>query len=334
MILITGGGGFVGLNLARDLIDRGQEVLLVDRRAFEPPSFMAPYIGRQAKVSLGDIGELPFLYRTIKEYGVESIVHAASLHQDTGTLYRTLKSNLDLTTELLEAARIFGVSRVTFISSIAVYLTERPMATMREDNDLPASSTIAPYIAGTKKAGEQICQLYANEYKMTVPIVRPPLVWGPMYQSGLQPQDVMVRNAVAGKATDLPRVYGNTKKVFAYVRDCAKAISLVHLAPSLNYPIYNISDGQSHTLAEFEEAIREIIPSAQIKLGRARTGTDAYSPGIGIEQKKEDVGTEMDVDLPAMSIERIRQDVGFAPDYDLKRAVKAYIDWLREGKYN
>ena len=41
MILITGGGGFIGLNLARDLIDRGEEVLLVRRHSFETPSFLA-----------------------------------------------------------------------------------------------------------------------------------------------------------------------------------------------------------------------------------------------------------------------------------------------------
>jgi UDP-glucose 4-epimerase len=297
------------------LIDRGQEVLLVRRHSFEPPSFLAPYIGKQARIALGDIGDLAFLYRTIREYGVESIVHAASLHQGTGTLYKALKSNVDGTIELLEAARIFGIGRVTFLSSVAVYLTEGPMpAVLEEENDLPASGVRNSYIAATKKAGEQICQLYAKEYEMSIPMLRPPLVWGPMYQSGLQHQVTMVKNAVEGRATDLSGVYGGTKMVFVYVRDCAKAISLVHLAPSLKHAIYHISDGQSHTLADFAEAIREFIPSAEIRLGTTRSRTD--------------------VDYPAMSIERIRQDVGFTPDYDLKRAVKACIDWLKEGSYN
>jgi len=35
-----------------------------------------------------------------------------------------------------------------------------------------------------------------------------------------------------------------------------------------------------------------------------------------------------------MSIERIKEDVGFTPEYDLKRGVRAYIDWIRDGKYN
>ncbi len=102
--------------------------------------------------------------------------------------------------------------------------------------------------------------------------------------------------------------------VFLYVRDCAKGISLVHLAPSLKHTIYNIADGKRHTLADFAEVIREFIPSVEIKLGTTRPATD--------------------VDLPETTIDRVREDVGFSPEYDLKRAVKAYIDWLRDGKYN
>lgn len=314
MILISGGGGFIGLNLARELIDRGHEVLLIRRHPFEPPSFLAPYAGKQARTSLGDIGDLPFLYRTIREYDVESIVHAASLHKGTGNLYETLKSNVTGTIELLEAARIFGIRRVTFLSSVAVYLTDRPMApTFHEDNDLPVASGHNPYIGATKKAGEQVCLLYADEYHMSVPIIRPPLVWGPMYQSGLQHQVTMMKNAVEGEPTDLAAVYGGTKMVFLYVRDCAKAISLVHLAPSLKHAIYNVSDGEVHTLADFAEAIRDVISSARISLGTTRSRAD--------------------VDFPETSIERIRQDVGFAPEYPLKLAVKAYIDWLKDGKY-
>ena len=107
---------------------------------------------------------------------------------------------------------------------------------------------------------------------------------------------------------------GNWKLIYVYVRDCAKAISLVHLAPSLKHDVSTTSDGESRTLADFAKALREVIPSAQIKLGTARSDKDS--------------------DLPPMSIERIKEDMGFTSDYDLKRGVKAYIDWIRDGKYN
>ena len=56
-----------------------------------------------------------------------------------------------------------------------------------------------------------------------------------------------------------------------------------------------------------------MIPTAQIELGTTRS--------------------EKDIDLPPRSIERIREDLGFIPEYDFIKAVKAYIDWVRDGKY-
>ena len=314
MILITGGGGFIGLNTARDLVDRGQEVLLVRRYSFQVPSFLAPYVDKQVKVVLGDILELPFLYGLIKEHNVDSIVHLAMLREGLGSLHRVLKVNVEGTTEVLEAVRIFGLRRVTFCSSVAVYPLEKRVQTLQEDLDLPVES--GNYISATKKIGEQICELYAREYGLSVPTVRPTQVWGPLYWSGLQPIQAMVENAVAGVSTptDFSHVCGVTKRHFVYVRDCAKAISLVHLAPSLKHNIYNISDGELRSLADFAEAVREVIPDAQIKLGTTRS--------------------EADIDQPPINIERIKEDLGFTPDYDLNRAVRAYIDWVRDGKYS
>src|SRR3990170_5905475 len=136
MILITGVGGFIGLNLARDLVDRGQEVLLIDLHSFEVPSFLAPYLNKQIKAVQGDIRDLVFLYRVLKEYKVDSMIHAASFHETTGTLYKALKVNVDSTIEVLEAARIFGLLRVSFISSIMVYMLNRSMEPFQEDLDL------------------------------------------------------------------------------------------------------------------------------------------------------------------------------------------------------
>ncbi len=311
MILITGGGGFIGLNLARDLIDRGQEVLLIDLHPFKPPSFLIPYMEKEIKMVQGDIRDLSFLYQVMKENRIDSIIHAASLHETTGTLYKSLKVNIDSTIEILQAARIFNLRRVSFISSMMVYLLNKSMEKVEEDQDLPRVSF--GYISATKKAGEQICQLYAEEYGMSVPITRPSCVWGPLYRSGLQLQQAMVENSVSGKPTVFQEVYGGRRMPYVYVRDCVRAISLVHLAPSLKHDVYNITDGESHSLADFADALREVIPATQIKLGTTRS--------------------EKDFDLPSMSIERIQEDLGFTPEYDFKRAVRAYIDWVRDGRY-
>lgn len=311
MILITGGGGFIGLSTARELVDMGQEVVLVRRQPFQLPSFLTDYEDKQVKTALGDIRDIPFIYRVIHEFNVDSIVHLAMIREGLGSLYQILKVNVDATTELLEAARGFNMRRVTFCSSISVYQPTSGQQLLHEDLDLSVKSR--GYISVTKKMGEQLCLLYANEYGLSAPSVRPTGVWGPMYWSGMQPLQLMVENAVAGKPADLSNICGVTKRHFVYVRDCAKAISLIHLAPSLKHDIYNITEGPLHTLNEFADAVKEVIPGAEITLGTAQS--------------------ERDRDLPPMSIERLKEDVDFTPEYDLKRAVRAYINWVRDGNY-
>ena len=314
MILITGGGGFIGLNLARELVDRDQTVLLVRRHSFQIPSFLSPYEGKQVIVAEGDLAEPATLYRFIKSYDIDSIIHAAVVHEtSTGSsLYQAMKVNLQGTADILESARIFGLRRVTFLSSITVYMPRKDsLKILHEDDDLPASSS--DWISGSKKAGEQICQLYIKEFNLSIAIVRPTQVWGPLYWTGRSPLKLMVENAIAGKPTDLTNMNVGIKSPYVYVRDCAKAICQVHLAPSLKNNIYNISDSESHSLEDFAQAIKEIIPGTEIRLAEMKSP----APAAAI----------------SMSIERLKEEMGYVPDYPLQRAVKTYIEWVRDGIY-
>ena len=59
MILIAGGSGFLGINTARGLADRGEEALLVQRHAVAPHPLLAKYWGKQIKQALGDVRDCP-----------------------------------------------------------------------------------------------------------------------------------------------------------------------------------------------------------------------------------------------------------------------------------
>jgi UDP-glucose 4-epimerase len=314
-ILITGGGGFIGLNLAYDLVGRGQQVLLVRRHAFQVPSFLSAYIGKQVIIAEADISEPVELYRLIKKYHVDSVIHAAVVNESSpgNSLYQAMKVNLQGTTDILEASCIFGLKRVTFLSSVSVYMPPKNLPrVLYEDDEIPAATS--DWISGSKKAGEQICQLFAREYNLSIPIVRPPQVWGPLYWTGRSPIKSMLENALAGRSTDLSQFDCFTRNPYIYVRDCVKALSLVHLAPSLKHGIYNISEGESHSLADFARAIKEIIPQASFRLGE--------------ERPPEDEATI------SMNTDRLKEEVGFAPDYPLKRAIQVYLEWMRDGKYS
>lgn len=299
------------MNLVRHLVDRGEETLLLDNRPLQAAPFLVSYWDNEVKGVTGDLLDLPFLFSVIKEYSIESIIHAAAIFEGSGTLYRVLKVNLEGTTNVLEAGRIFNLRRITFISSSTVYQGAKNALRFYEDLDLPVTSE--GFISATKKAGEQICLLYAREYGLSLPIVRLARVYGPLSHRGLNPVEIMAENAVANKPTDLSETYGGSKSNHIYVKDCVKGISLIHCAKVLKHNIYNLGDGTPHSLSDFAEAVREVIPNAKIHLGTTRP--------------------RIDLDLPPLDIDRVKGEVGFVPDYSLKQAVRDYIEWVRDKKY-
>lgn len=314
MILITGGSGFLGLNLAWHLVNKGKRVLLFDARRVEVPSFLAPFWDNQANGVVGEIMDLPNLLSAIEKYSIETIIHAAyyqfAVSGERATLYQLLKGNLEGTTNVLEAARIFHLRRVSFISSFGVYFGSKSMF-FREDLDLPLTFNID--VEGIKHACEQVCLPYVKEYGLSVVILRPDILYGPLSHGRRFPIRAMVENATARKSSDFSHIYGGSRTAFTYIKDTAKAISLVHLAQAPKYNIYNVGEGNLYNYFDFAQAIKEVIPDADIRLGTTRSAKD--------------------VDHPPMDIGRIKNEMGFIPDYDLKLAIKDYINWCREGKY-
>src|SRR5512136_2978825 len=175
MILITGGGGFFGLNAGRCLAERGEEVLVLQRRTIDAPALLAPFWGKQVKQATGSILELPFLFSMMKSFPIDSIIHAAfdsaGIDVRKGgidaasqrTLYDVLQIGIAGTINMLELGRLFKLRRITFVSSVDTYRgwpDDCPV--WPEDASLPAVS-FSP-IGNNKKAGEQICFLYAKAY--------------------------------------------------------------------------------------------------------------------------------------------------------------------------
>jgi nucleoside-diphosphate-sugar epimerase len=120
MILITGGLGFLGVNLAKYLLDLGEEVLLTRHRNPRVPDILAPFLGKTLLVAPMDVTDLAAVMDAVKKYKVTSMVHAASLSEGRGSLCQVLCGNLIGSANVLEAARLMDVGRVTFIRAVGV----------------------------------------------------------------------------------------------------------------------------------------------------------------------------------------------------------------------
>ena len=318
MILITGGGGFLGLNLARDLVEKGKEVILLswvhERHETEVPSFLAQYWDKEVQEVMGDVLEWNSIWGVMAKYPIDSIVHAAGTwpgRVGETSLYHVVSVDVVGTLNILEAARVLGLHRVTFISSIGVYFGLPEKARIDEAINLPA---IHPdVISSTKKAAEQICSLYSNMHKMDVPIVRVARVYGPAAHWGANPLERMVTSAIRGTSSDCLDTYEGSYVCPIHAKDCARGISVIHLTKELRHNIYNLADGNCVTHREVANIVKEIFPEADIRLAAT---------------KQSDVSFPFDLDMG-----RIKNE-GWTAEYsDLKKGIQAYADYLMHGKY-
>src|SRR5262245_48441885 len=156
--LVTGGAGFLGINLVRHLLARGDDVISLDREPFTYPERM-----RVVEVR-GDIRRRDDVRRAA--HGCDVVVHAAAALP----LYepREIRSvEVDGTRMVLEVARAAGCARVVHISSTAVYGVPDHHPLVETD----PMSGVGPY-GNAKVEAERVCEA-ARAMGQVVPILRP-----------------------------------------------------------------------------------------------------------------------------------------------------------------
>ena len=316
MILVTGGTGFIGVNVARALLDAGERVVLTtfDARSFAP-SFLAHMEDRVFVEDL-DVADAAAVLDVARAHRVDGIVHLVQSSGET-TLAQEFHANALGLFNVLEAGRELGVRRACFASSVNVYSGLRGSGFSEDatvplglpDGDFPAT------ITAFKKLEEVLAGYYEARSGMEVVALRIGFVWGPLCNWPNMPTRC-VRAAVAGEAGPHPSPTGDADHAddgrdFVYVRDVARAIALVTGAPSLRHRVYNVGGGGVTTARMVADAIGAQIPTAELSL--------------------EDAGQPPPSRLRyAMDIARIDEELGFRPR-PLEAAIADYIAWLGEG---
>ena len=311
MILIVGGLGFLGANLAKVLADQGEKVLITQHRSSVIPSFLKDIVGEKVRVIPFDVLSLDRIRSAIQEYKISSIFNLASIHEVKGNVYQAFHVNVQGQVNLMEAMRLEGIKRITFASSIGVYRGMSGTKLVQEIDPIPIDS-VTTYITATKRAAEAMSYLYADIYKIDPIMARIGNVYGPFYESGRNPILMMVKNAAQGISTRIP-VSEKARFDYIYVKDCARALAFLHLKYPLKYQVYNIGGGKTVSLAEVAEAIRNVVPEIKID----------FAVGEPPADNKEF----------AMDIRRIREELNYVPEFPLERGIQSFIEWFKEGNY-
>jgi UDP-glucose 4-epimerase len=261
MILITGGLGFIGLHTARRLLDLAEQVVLTQYRVRREPDFIKSEIGKRAFIENLDVTSGHDVIDVVRRHKITGIIHLAVPGLGALSPSEDYRVNMIGFLNILEAARLFDVKRVSFASSIAVYasLAEGPF---REDALVPIHS--GNPTETFKKAMEILGLHYASRTGLEVVALRIGNPFGPLYHSLAAPTSRICHAAAKEVPVDFKGARGGApheedETGAFYVKDCARAIQLLQMADKLSHRTYNIGCERPMRYREFVEAVKTAV---------------------------------------------------------------------------
>jgi nucleoside-diphosphate-sugar epimerase len=319
--LITGGSGFIGLNLAERLLGVGEDVILFGQTA-PPQAALTEFRGLpgQLAVGVGDVRSAADLDRAFGLAPVGCVVHAAavtaSVERERTDPRTIMDVNLQGAINVIEAMLRYEVSRILLASSIAVYgfPAAGPDGTLTEQECIPSPTTLYGI---SKLAAEQTAARLAQLHDLTLTIARIGPTFGPWeHHSGvrdvLSPQWQSADLARAGMDIQLSR---SAMGDWLYSRDAAEGLALLLKAPDLAHQIYNVGSGETWALEDWVAGLVDRLPGVNSRPLRAD------SEGMTVR-------VQTAIDRPPMSIKRLVADTGYAPRFNLNASLTDYLAWL------
>jgi len=227
--LVTGGAGFVGSNLVRALVARGDRVRVLDNFFSGKRENLAEVAGAIELVE-GDVRDEATLGHALA--GVEIVFHEAAIPSVPRSLVDPVASheaNATATLKLLRASREAGVRRVVYAASSSAYGDTPTLPKVETMRPAPLS----PY-AVSKLTGELYCQVFAGAYGLDTVSLRYFNVFGPRQDPGSAYAAVIPRFVTAALAGAPLTIYGDgsQSRDFCYVDDAVAANLLAAAAPS------------------------------------------------------------------------------------------------------
>ncbi len=255
--LITGGAGFIGSNIARELLKRGEEVRVLDNFSTGRRENLIGFSDYQHfQLIEGDLRDTETVKKAVK--GVEFVLHQGALPSVPRSIQDPVTTNdvnVNGTLNILEASREYGVKRVVFASSSSVYGNNE---TMPKVETMPVAP-LSPY-ALTKYAGERYCQIYYTIYGLETVCLRYFNVFGPNQDPGSQYSAVIPKFISLMKNGRQPAIYGDgtQSRDFTYISNNIEANILACHRENVAGEVFNIACGKRYTLNDLVGLLNEL----------------------------------------------------------------------------
>jgi nucleoside-diphosphate-sugar epimerase len=314
MATLVIGGGLVGAQVARLLVEAGERPVIMDR-APQPAALADIVDASRVRIVEGDVLAPASLASVIEEHRVTDIVHTAANAALTLGAQRDPRGAIELnvmgTVNVLEAARVHGLKRVVVASSNVLnhFLAggEGGGDPAREEAFMRPTT----FYAATKQAIENIGLNYARWCGVDFAAVRYGAVAGPWRRQGGGGPSNVLREAIQCALRGEEAVVPAAALEWVYAKDAARGTLLALRAPDLRSRVFNITMGYVCSPEDLAQALRAAIPGA-----RVRIETPAASS----------------VALPHMAhasdLRLAREVLGYTPHYRMPEAVRELADWF------
>jgi UDP-glucose 4-epimerase len=314
-ILVMGGSGLFGRKTVIHLLEDNDITKVVSMDVIPPPAWFSraiqPHANRFHFVK-GDVAQLEDILDTIESFSIDRIINLAYIL--TGAFEQNPRLAIRVNSlgmcNAFEAARLMGVKRVVYASSVGVYGTQAEYGD-REVNEDDSPHPINAY-GVTKQLAEMLAGQYQALYGISFSGFRPFLGYG---HGGSFPPIIklysdLVSLPAQGKVFKT-EMDGKSQSALSSADDCAALTKILIKTSSSPHPVYNIATRPT-SMRDIAQAIRKFIPEARIEFGQQSPPVEAARFGLPWK----------------VSCDRAREDFGFSL-MPLEETVLAHINDAR-----
>jgi UDP-glucose 4-epimerase len=304
--LVTGGAGFIGSNLVRALLDRGDDVRVLDNFSTGRRTNLT---GLEVELVEGELRSYERVHAAVR--GSELVFHLGALGSVPRSVQDPLTTNavnVEGTLNVLLAARDEGVRRVVFASSSSVY-GNAPDLPLRET--MPPDP-ISPY-GVAKLAAERYCVSFSRVYDFETVVLRYFNVFGPRQDPASQYAAVVPLFITAVRLGEPVLIFddGEQSRDFTYVDNVVTANLRAAEAEGANGRVFNVSAGTPTTVNELAESIARLLDEPLEKTYLPPRQGDLRNSWADPAEAREVLGWEPHVELEE-GLRRTAESLGTA----------------------
>jgi nucleoside-diphosphate-sugar epimerase len=308
--LVTGGAGFIGSNLVRELLSRGFAVRVLDNLSTGRRSNLDD-VRDDVELIEGSVQHLATVGRATE--GVSRVFHEAAIPSVARSVAAPLashESNATGTLNVLIAARDAGVERVVYASSSSVYGDADQLPVSEDARPKP----ISPY-AVSKLAGEQYLAAFHASFGLPTVALRYFNVFGPRQDPASEYAAVVPRFTTAALGGGPVTIYGDGEQSrdFTFIGDVVQANLKAADAPEEAWGrAFNVAYNERHSVNELLSSIRALVP-----------GVEQPEP-VYVPPRPGEIRDSQADNTAAIEV------LGFHPEHSFEDGLRLTVDWFAQ----